>query len=252
MTHVTESKLLSKAPIVEAIIDLRLITANPVDLAKLEIFCNHFANQFPVRKKSYAFSANFSFKYGQIEPGNSAQHNPLGFRLESSDGKRVLQVTGVSFTFSWLAPYESWEALRDYVKPLWEKYVEVLAPEAVTRTALRYINRIEIPLPINDFDEYLSAPPHVPAKLPQFVDSFLTRVVIPDPAQSAYVIIMQASENVLPEPNCLPIVIDIDAFKEFSVEPLSNSIWETLEQLRNIKNKAFFGSITSKTEELYK
>jgi uncharacterized protein (TIGR04255 family) len=45
--------------------------------------------------------------------------------------------------------------------------------------------------------------------------------------------------------------LDIDVFREVSLEPDSEKIWEILEELRNIKNNIFFKSITQKTKELF-
>ena len=75
------------------------------------------------------------------------------------------------FTFSRLKPYETWENLRDEAYRLWQKYREITSPEII-RVALRYINKLEFPLPIKNFSDYLTAAPIVPAELPQGVSSF--------------------------------------------------------------------------------
>ena len=45
--------------------------------------------------------------------------------------------------------------------------------------ALRYINRINIPLPFTDFKQYLRTTPEIARELPQGLSTFLMRLVIP-------------------------------------------------------------------------
>ena len=48
-----------------------------------------------------------------------------------------------------------------------------------------------------------------------------------------------------------PVILDIDAFKQADLPPTDNRMWEYLEQLRELKNKSFFATITEKAVELY-
>ena len=148
-----------------------------------------------------------------------------------------------------LKPYETWERFRDEARRLWGKYREVTSPE-ITRVALRYINKMEFPLPVKDFGNYLAAPPTVPAGLSQGVSSFLTRVVIHEPEIGAAGIITQALEQII-NPNVLTIILDIDVFKQKSEGITEEEAWQTLEKLRHFKNKIFFESITEKARELF-
>jgi uncharacterized protein (TIGR04255 family) len=118
---------------------------------------------------------------------------------------------------------------------------------------LRYINKFDIPLfpqALRDFNEYLTAAPIVPEGLPQGVNSFLTRVVIHDPEIDAAAIITQAFEQII-DPKFIPIILDIDAFKQKD-RIGEEEAWQALEELRHFKNKIFFSSITEKAKELFK
>ena len=153
------------------------------------------------------------------------------------------------FTFSRLTLYETWELFRDEAYRLWEKYKEITAP-VITRVALRYINKMEIPLPIKDFSDYLTAAPNVPEGLPQGVSSFLTRVVIHEPSIDAAAIITQALDQIV-NLNVFPIILDIDVFKQRSEGINEEDAWDILEKLRHFKNEIFFKSITEKAKELF-
>ena len=244
---------LSRPPITEALIDFRIRTEVEPNLSELEKLCDELKSQFPIKKRNFKFSGGMKIGDGsQIDPEASFSQWLIGFRLETTDGKRVAQLNIDGFTMSWLTPYDTWESLRDYAKPVWEQYRLTVKPEAVIRVAVRYINRIEIDLPMVDFDRFLVAPPIVPKCLPQLVENFVTRTVVALTDQQAHVIVTQGSEAVDQGRRTLPVVIDIDAFKEDSFDVDGDSIWTTLEFLRTVKNDAFFGSLTAQALEKYR
>ncbi len=141
---------------------------------------------------------------------------------------------------------------RDEAFRLWKLYKDLVSPEII-RVAVRFINKIDIPLSSQtalDFDDYLTAGPIVPKELPQGISSFLTRVVINDPEIDASAIITQAFEQIV-DPKYVPIIFDIDVFKQESKGLSEEEAWRTLEKLRHFKNRIFFASITEKIKELF-
>jgi uncharacterized protein (TIGR04255 family) len=139
--------------------------------------------------------------------------------------------------------------LRNEAYRLWLLYKDITCPDSITRVALRYINNLNIPLPIRDFDDYLTAPPVVPEGLPQGVVSFLTRVVIHEPSIGANAIITQALESVVGE--VAPVILDIDVFRLRPEGIEEKDAWDTIEKLRHFKNHIFFKSVTNKLKEMF-
>jgi uncharacterized protein (TIGR04255 family) len=204
--------------------------------------------QYPIQEDMYSKVFGFEiggneFKTSQIDRG------PAGIRLTHANGKYVAQLKVDGFTFSRLAPYETWEAIRAEACEMWGKYREFVSPEKVTRVAVRFINVMPLPLAMKDFDDYLTASPRVPAALPQAIASFFSRVVIPDEAIGAVAVVTQALETITEDK--VPIVLDIDTFREFQEPSGSNVVWQTLDQLREFKNRIFFESITERTADLF-
>ena len=76
------------------------------------------------------------------------------------------------FTYNRLHPYKNWDYLIEHTKRTYPIYKEIAKPEAITRLAVRYINHIKIPLPVDDLFEYFSDPPNIPDELPQNVLNF--------------------------------------------------------------------------------
>lgn len=241
--------VLPKAPITEALIDIRVKLADDYTVNKLNSIYDAIASQYPERKERMRWEGKFDFKKGE-PPKLTAEDKIDGYLYISSDKKQVVQARLDGFTFSRLKPYETWENFREEAYRLWLLYLDIASPQMVTRAALRYINNFAIPLPIRDFSEYLTAPPTVPEGLPQGVSSFLTRIVIHAPSIGATAIITQALEQIV-NPDFVPIILDIDVFKQKPEGMESEDAWETIEKLRHFKNEIFFKSITEKLKESF-
>ncbi|MCO6459644.1 MAG: TIGR04255 family protein [Pirellulaceae bacterium] len=69
------------------------------------------------------------------------------------------------FTFSRLAPYESWEPFRHEARRQWEVYRNRLNPQGVARIAVRCINRIDLPGDSVDLKEYFRTSPEIAPEL---------------------------------------------------------------------------------------
>ncbi len=245
--------VLKNAPITEALIDIRVKLPSTTDVKAIDSLFEKIKNRYPVRQEHRVSEFSFQLKPGE-DPVKAAKQRVNGYRYVSADQKQIVQARLDGFTMSRLRPYTKWTDLRDEAKELWGFYKEITKPEAITRVALRYINDLNIPFPMNDFADYLAAPPIVPHGLPQDVSSFLTRVIVPEPQLGANAIITQAFEPVAPEIKIthLPIILDIDVFKYDSQGIDEKDAWNYIEQLRHFKNKIFDKSITYKLKETYK
>lgn len=239
---------LNNAPIREALIDVRAALPADAGLALLDSVDDRMRAAFPERKTIHQgrFQVNFDFKEGASE--TSAEHGALGVRYESQDGKRIVQFRLNGYTYSRLAPYTNWDEMRDEAREFWQIYSSAMSPVAVSRVATRFINMIRIPMPINDFEDWLTQPPRIPKDLPQALAGYLLRIVLPDPDTGATSIITQALEEVGPQ--YASVVLDIDVFLNRDSGDADGSIWDQLEQLRTLKNKIFFASVTDRTLEL--
>jgi len=240
---------LNNAPIHEALIDLRVRLPQSFDHEILK-------NGHELVKENYPKSdtrLRGQFEFGFAPDGTTTQRAEKavdGYFFKTEDEKRLVQFRLDGFTYNWLSPYETWERLRDEARRLWGIYAALAKPLVISRVAVRYINRLNLPLPVNEFGEYLTAPPRVPDALPQGVSSFLTRVAINEPRKGFTGIIIQALEGVV-DPGTISILLDIDASKEAEFDGDGVDAWRTLEELRNFKNDIFFQSVTDKTLSLF-
>jgi uncharacterized protein (TIGR04255 family) len=175
-----------------------------------------------------------------------------GRRLTSEDGKHVVQFRVDGFTFSRLPQYQTWETLREHAEPLWQLYVQHSKPEEITRASVRYINVMDFPIPIPDFRDYLSAPPCLPASLPQELGGFFSRITVVHRGINAAAFVTQVLESSVGSK--VQLILDIDVFRESKTadwKASDHSVWSELEKMRAFKNQIFFESITEKTAELF-
>jgi len=238
------------APITEALLDIKVKLPPGVDLTRLAAFQEAVKDLYPTRRERSSWQGGFQVKPGELPEVFPPSGGPDGYLFTSKDGKQIVQARLDGFTFNRLKPYDKWESFRDEARQQWERYREIANPEIVSRVALRYINRIEVPLPMKDFREFILTTPEIAPKVPQGLAGFFMRLVIPDEKSKSIAIVTQTMED--PNERVLPLIFDIDAFQEAPLDVHGKEMWEALEQLREYKNEIFFNSITDRTRELFK
>lgn len=236
-----------KAPVVEALLDFHVqpALANLEELAAFEALVQP---EFPERKRVITWQGNFDLR--EDEPKLTVPAPEVkGFAFWTPDKLRVIQARVDGFSLSHLAPYDKWSTLRDDARSWWEKFAHITKPSAVTRYALRFINRVELPLPMKDFSDYLRTLPTVAGHLPQGLSSVFMRLVVPFP--DATVVITQAIDETGVTAETVPVILDIDVSQLGPVSPSGDELWSRLESLRRIKNDVFFESLTPAAWRLF-
>ena len=166
---------LNKAPIVEAIIDFRVKL--PSDF-KLEVFHplrTQLGEEYPGFEEQQIIEQTIRQEAGHAAEFSTRVSGIHGHRLISKDRKNVVQLRRDGFTFSRLPPYTRWDEVFGEAWRLWGMYVEAAKPVEVSRIAVRYINRLLLPLLFSNPEEYLKAPPVTAEGWPAEMSAFLTR-----------------------------------------------------------------------------
>ncbi len=244
MTH---HRHYANAPITEGLIDIRVELGPDITLESLDVVCRQASAEYPAREDR-------TLSEIAISPGAhgapSTKQTKLGYLLRSADGKQVFQARLDGFTFSRLKPYENWTALRDEAQRLWAVYKEGVRPIRVTRVAVRYINQIEMPLPITDFKDYLRTVPEISPELPQGLSGFLMQLQIPQAEQDTVLVLTEAL-GPPSKPDTASVILDIDLFRERADYTSDEEVWGLLEAFRDRKNEAFESCITDKARQLF-
>lgn len=239
----------SRAPIVEAVIDLRVSLPADISMAKIATIHREIESEYPSIEP--LFTSAFTLQPGP-EIKVDASNKQVGFQFANEKKQFVMQATEEGFSFSHLAPYSNWDTFYGEARKLWMVYLSVCRPLNVRRAAVRFINRLELPGPDIDFKDYLSTYPEIAPGLPQGVSSFAMQLQIPQTEPQCMLIInelfappMDANETTL------PVILDLDLYREQSWQSADDDdIWAFLSQLRDVKNRVFNESITDRTKGL--
>lgn len=240
---------LSHPPIREGLIDIQFEN----EISKEFVDRHNVIASKEYEKSTPIWHAIFNFSPEKITK-DQVSNSTVGYRYDNSSPPNVLQCRTKGFTFSRLTPYSNWDDLSLNAKKAWNSFTCNSQEIVVNRIAVRFINQIELNLPISDFNEFLRCSPDIPEQLNTGLSAFLQRVVIPVPENNCIAIVIQALDEPTIEPiTSLKILLDIDVFKTVKIDSKNTElIWQELEKLRNIKNRIFFSFITEKLIERYK
>lgn len=236
----------SKAPITEALVDIRVTLPGEItvaDLARVDI-----GEEIGYSQRRNRFAIEGQIAIGE-QVGTATRQTHVGYDFLSGDERQIVQVRLDGFTFSRLAPYDRWETFRKEAHRLWKLYQAVAEPVSVTRVAVRYINRLDLPLPLEDFKDYLRTVPEVSPDLPQGLSGLLMQLAIPQEDIGALLLLNEALLP-SPDPDTVSILLDIDLFRELETSIDEEELWRTLDQFRVRKNDVFEACITEQTREL--
>jgi uncharacterized protein (TIGR04255 family) len=240
----------ARAPIAEAVIDLNVSFGEVPSIEKIEQFARQFKTDFPQMQRINALSmaVGHDGQNGAISSNTSS--SPLGVRMTNAKGDRVLQIRRQGFSYSHLQPYSEWETFSGDMKPLWERYVGEFAPTAVTRLAVRYINRITVPQGVN-LDDYLNVTPRLLGSVCPEVEGYFLQLVLPQPdLGEEWKAIINTGLEAAPSPDVMSVLLDIDLFCASTAGVKDSEVWPILNQLRQRKNDIFEAAITDEVRRM--
>ncbi|MBU1413918.1 TIGR04255 family protein [Myxococcota bacterium] len=244
---------LSKAPLVEAVIEFRARAADGFDEASSR---GHFESK--LTGYSFLDSSRTYQHSSKLENGElTTKVEDLGWkgmRFQSNDKTRIIQLNRDGFVFSHLRPYTAWQDFSTEALALWDVYRAIASPADVQRTGLRYINRIPLTQESTDLDTILQKGPTLPAGLTSLpVLEFLQQETLFVPGTPYLVRLARTLPPTLQDSGQEPgIIFDIDVFCSQVTDPEPAVLRPILEDLRWLKNKAFFGTLTKEALEQLK
>lgn len=187
----------------------------------------------------------------RAEPNFSATATELGLRgilLRSQDGLDIVQCRLDGFTYNRLKPYTQWEAILPKALAAWEKFVEITAPTAVSRVAVRYINHIPIPGTYQDAIASVTSGLQLPQEFSGSLKHYRFNAQLSHADGQMNVHLVQAIEADLARDTCT-VLLDIDAYRASEADlPLDAAgLTREFEKLRSYKNEIFFAALTETT-----
>lgn len=236
----------SRAPLTEALIDIRVELPSEMTLSNLSKVHVGQEENYPRREENIIVHGKMSVG---AEVGASATQTSNGYRYLSKDSRQIFQARLDGFTFNRLAPYETWESFREEAHRLWTIYRSIASPKNITRIGVRYINRLDLPVPIKDFKDYLRTFPEISSGMPQGLSGYFMQLQLPQADLNAMLVLNQA---LIPAsaPKMVSVLLDLDLYSETDLPSDEQEIWERFELFRTRKNKVFEACITDRMRRM--
>jgi len=244
---------LPHAPIVEAVIEIRARAEVAWEEGVISEQLKPKLPDYPQVASQKEFQQEVQFGAGQVL--EAKQHNLgwKGLRLQSADQRQVVQFNRDGFVFSRLDPYENWEHLRDEALRLWRVHLDLAHPTETQRIGLRFINRIELPAHEMKFEEYIQPHAEPPRGLDLPFQGFFHHDTLAAPGHPYSINVVRTIQLPQdPRTQGIGLILDIDVFTTQPFELRQGLLEERLAEMRWLKNKVFFGSITQKALDSFR
>lgn len=240
---------LSKPPVVGAIFQIRY-APNAFDIKSIETYSPQLERRFPIKKKVVQVGVNIDST--KIPLGDSqlpATSTIGGYDFLSKDQRQKIAISKELFSYFDERPYAGWDTFKNEAFDSLSLLADILNKTEINRTSIRFINRFVFPEfdnPGEYFNALISATEHHDLIYPLRQYGFRLRMDVPE--TDAYAIVNHNVEMV--QEGKFLYTFDIDVLDCQRLAFDLGSLDEKIHQLRGIKNKIFFESVTQKTLEL--
>lgn len=242
---------LKHPPIVEAVVDFDCDMPVNFDLASLqETLAGALSSTYP--QKQLIHQVGFKFQVNPTNPSSTAEQALDALRFRNEEGNQIVQYRRTGFSFNRISPYTSFDDHLLEIKERWMQFVELAKPVVLRTLRLRYINSLNIPIVSGEVDivRYLNG-----AAVLQgngiASGEYLLQLNVTDESkllEGVVVSNLQASSG-----SHVPVVIDIAVQRGLDCElDDMRTIVESLNSLREFKNKIFASMITEECWRMLK
>ena len=244
---------LAHAPIAEAVIEMRARAEAPWEESEIRSRLVSLLPTYPHIESQHEFEHAM-----QVGPGQDMvqTHRDLGWRglkCESADHVHIAQFSRDGFVLSRLRPYDHWGQFHAEAMRLWNIHCDVAQPVGIQRLGLRFINRIELSSDDSRPNDYLHMPTEVLKEVPLSRAGFFHRDVLGVPGYPYIVTIVRTVQPTQTGGSKgLGLLLDIDVFTTESLGLRDDTVMQRLAEMRWLKNKVFFGSITEQALESFR
>ncbi len=236
-------KTLSKAPIKEALIGIRMQQAADSNLGLLENALQVLPDDYQTPREPITLSqTQLTFGPGAPRSANVEQRQ-LGWRFGAKSKRYAIQARTDWFIFSHLAPYSTWSEFSGEARRIWRVLANVYEPVQVQAVSVRNINEVSLGLGEN-VEKYLNFYINVPEGVPQEFKNYFARIEL---HQSEDTVATLQSGLLSMLPNSAQLLLDIEVTKTVASKS-EDELWAAIQSLREPKNQIFFSCITKEWE----
>lgn len=231
-------------PVTEAVIGINF--ANNLSRELLRSASDKLAKNYPIHQDLQ--TVNLDLKLSNLQDQGTVTPRLIeGHRRSSQDMTELALTMPTSLLVSQLAPYPSWETFSKRFARDWKLVKKAFGFQEMKRIGLRYINRIDIPIPgdsVIKHEEYLNVFPQVPDLLSPLHASAVQTVSYFEDIDCRLVL----NWGVVPSPilNHCSFILDLDLFRDSKVPQSDKTLFELLDVMRLKKNEVFEACVTQR------
>jgi len=229
-----------------------------VELSRLEKLADSVSSGYPKKQNVDTQEIRFGVNNSQ-QPFQNFQSVRSGFQVSNELGNRFLKFEINAFSVSFQGGhYPPWPSIRDLFLRFYSEYLEASRQHEISRIGLRIVNRLELPIhESTDLSNFIHTEIELP-KYPNFpndVSFFSTEVVVPFDQKYGCRVRQQTEasrHDAATGEEYLGFILDIDVYKDALLEASDiDQLSPIFEKLREMKNLAFFGTLTERTVKRY-
>lgn len=241
---------LNKPPVGVALAQIKLNTKD-FSIQDIDVVDSQIKDMLPIRKEGT--QVNIGLGKTNLPLGLSKISATSDVKIEryiyfSKEQKTKLEITGDTITYISEDDYLGWDVFKKNVLVLWRLLEQVFDKSEIQRTSIRFINRFT-------FDEFDRPEDYINTFISASGESSLFplrqygfRLLMDVPDGDTYAIVNHNVERIID--GKFLYTFDIDVLNNqkllFSIDSIDN----TLNDLREIKNRIFFNTLTPKTLSL--
>ena len=226
-------------PIVEAVFDLQF--AEAATEADLRRAVRDLGSDYPRAEELTKFE--FTFGPG-VDP--EPQKSFDGMQALSDSGDVVIVLKPMELAVSNLAPYKGWDAFSARAWGIYQGVKDKIGRRRVSRIALRYVNRIDVPGDDVNFARYLKiAAPMVGIVEPHQFSGTLSGMF------HEAKILVNYGNTPSPLVKHSSFLLDIDLSLDQDLPQRDDALRAQFERLRIGKNKVFEQTVTDEARRLF-
>lgn len=243
------SRKYKNPPLIEAVCEFQFDPESEWDIAVPGLVYAELKETFPIREQvtnEIEVTMTASSEEG-IQPQIFAVADRIRFLRE--DKKALVQVGPHLLSINHLKPYPTWEEYLPLIQMAYGVYRDVAQPQGLARIGLRYINKIDIPVPRVNLEDYFQFYPHLGPELPQDISSFIAGVQFIYDGRDVLRVQMV---SVRPDrPDCISTILDL----EYSLLPSQqielDGVPEWLQVAHDRIEMAFEACLTDKLRVIF-
>jgi uncharacterized protein (TIGR04255 family) len=245
---------LSNAPIIEAVIEIRADAEASWNQEQVrEKLESQLKDTYPYLDEVIGFQGEMTFTPGTVLSSKSESTGWQGYRFYTEDKLQQARFLRGMFLYSRLKPYPHWEEFQTEALRLWQIHRSLSQASVITRMGVRFINIISDWASGSGVVSPLDPAPIQPRglNLPHAGYLYQDGYSVPNRPYAANVL---RSFPVKREPNATEgsVVVDIDAFTTQPLDANTDVLATSLQDLRWLKDKLFFGLVSGASLEQFK